>query len=105
MDGEDDFGVLRILLVQLAQFGDVLTEGAAVGQVIGLKSPSPPFTKGGTFSAQCSSGLGGSLLSSAFGFFWSPRTVLSGQTLNIGHFSQPTAKATGHRVMGLSSSS
>jgi hypothetical protein len=31
VDGEDDFGVLWIFFDQLAQFGDVLIEGAAVG--------------------------------------------------------------------------
>ena len=32
-------------------------------------------------------------------FSWSPRTVVSGQNENAGHFSQPTAKAMGQIVM------
>jgi hypothetical protein len=32
---------------------------------------------------------------------WSPSTVLSGHTEKAGHFLQPTARATGHKVMGL----
>ena len=32
-------------------------------------------------------------------FFWSPSTVVSGQNENAGHFSHPTAKATGQIVM------
>jgi len=34
VDGADDLGVLRIPLDALAQLGDVLVQGAAVGQVV-----------------------------------------------------------------------
>ena len=40
---------------------------------------------------------------SSFSFFWSPRMVLTGQILNSGHFSQPTANATGQIVMTFTS--
>ena len=30
---------------------------------------------------------------------WSPITLLTGHTAKIGHLRQPTAKATGHRVI------
>ncbi len=33
-------------------------------------------------------------------FGWSPRTVLRGQTLKAGHFSQPATMAIGQSVMG-----
>ena len=52
------------------------------------------------------SDLGGSSFSSVLAessFFWSPMTVVSGQNLNIGHFSQPTARAMGHKVITLTS--
>ena len=42
-------------------------------------------------------GFGGAGLSVSFG--WSPMTVLRGQNEKAGHFLQPTARATGQRVI------
>jgi len=42
--------------------------------------------------------------STSSSFCWSPRTVVSGQNLNAGHFSQPTATARGQIIMWFTSS-